>query len=141
MNPEVLRPFIRLPDDINPIEVLINDETRFLHELGKHNMIAWPGLEEEKEEIIRIIALAAGAVVNRRMVYHFFLDYMPDKRAKNLLESLLGKMDTLVETTFGKSTEEMQPLAQQRDKDRQVIDDILIAYSTLTSYLKPKTIE
>ena len=143
MNPEALRSVINLerdlPEGMNPIDILIKDERRFFHSLGQHFMIADPNLKGE--DTIRTIALAAGDIVNQRMLYHFFLDYMPDERARTLLEDLLGKMNTLTDSTFGRSMEEMQPLAQQRDKYRQVIDDVLMAYSTLTTYLKPKTTE
>lgn len=137
MNPEVLR--IKIPPEINPIDVLIKDERRFFHSLGQFSSIACP--DQKGEDTIRTIALAAGEVVNQRMLYHFFLDYMPDEKARTLLEDLLGKMNTLVDSTFGRSMEEMQPFAQQRDKYRQVMDDILMVYHTLTTYLKPKTTE
>jgi hypothetical protein len=139
MNPEVLR--IEIPTEIDPIEVLIKDQTRFFHALGQHANIAWPGLDERRDDVIRTIALAAGSVVNQRVLYHFFLPYMPDGRARGLLEDLLGKMDILVESTFGRTIEEMQPLGHQRKQYVTVMDNILMAYSALTDYLKSKTTE
>ena len=89
MDPEKLRSVMHLPEHIDPIDILINDKTRFFHSMSQYSHISWPELQDE--DVIRTIALAAGEVVNQRVLYHFFLDYMPDDRARSLLEVLLEK--------------------------------------------------
>ncbi|MBW2990567.1 hypothetical protein KY348_02565 [Candidatus Woesearchaeota archaeon] len=131
------RLIIEIPKEVDPVAALIRDERRFIHALSQFADLAWPNIREE--DIVRAIGLAAGEVSNQYLLYQFFVPYMPDEKAKSLLEDVIEKMGVLYESTFGKTLDEMKPLGKEREKYCRVLDGIMASYSALTDYLKSKT--
>ncbi|MDD5290288.1 MAG: hypothetical protein PHT40_03795 [Patescibacteria group bacterium] len=128
------QPENKLTIDSRPIDILLEDNSRFLHELSQFFMIADPKLKPEL--IISTIAFAAGTIVNRNTHFRSFLMQMPDEHSKNLLVDLLFKMEKLADSIFRRPREEMRSLITQREEFCTLIDEIIISHHSLINHLK-----
>lgn len=125
---------MKIPEDIDPIAKMIEDEVRFRHDLAQFCNLSLPNLQSKN--IVSLIAYAAGETVNMYAIFAALIKYLPDELAKILMIELVTEMEKLVNSTFGQTLEEMQGLVEQREYYVSVIDNILARHFQLIEYLK-----